>query len=120
MHTLYIACASMMNVLFSGLFDWIGMDILNVNHISDNTHVHTNSPIIVYRSNSVWTLIRYVGVFSRVVSFDNYPVLYLILIRDSFSIFSFVIDFDQSLFAFFDVFPISIMSNVEKGITPKH
>ena len=120
MHTLYIACASMMNVRFSAFFDWIGMDILNVNHISDNTHVHTNSPIIVYSSNSVWTLIRDVGVFSRLVSFDNYPVPYVIFIRDSFSIFSFVVDFDQPLLAFLDVFPISIMSNVEKGITSKH
>jgi len=97
MHTLYIAYASMMNILFFGLFWRIGMDNVKVYHIGDDTHVHTNSPI-----------------------FDDYPVPYIVFIPDSFSIYSFVIDFDQSLYAFLDVSPISIMGNVEKGITTKH
>jgi len=97
------------------------MDITNAYDISNDTRVHTNSPIIVNSSNSVWTFVRYVSILRGLISFYDYPVPYVVLIRDLFSIFSFVvIDFDQSLLAFLDVSPVSIMSYIEKGIKTKH
>ena len=80
----------MINVLVVTLLT-IGMHITNVVHTTYNTHINADHSIIVYNRNSVWFFAGSIRVLSRMISFNEDLVAYVVRLWSSLPIFTYTV-----------------------------
>jgi len=67
-------------------------------HIADNTHVNADHSIIAYISNIVWSFVGSICVLSRLVSFNDDFVAYVVRVGNCLPILTYTILTYWSLF----------------------